>query len=87
MGWCSSSRPGLVATVWSCIEKVRSGRRTGRCLLLQLLEGVRGMQLVQHVAVDIDEIAAVGAPRHQVRVPDLVEQGVGHEGDPSGRSQ
>ncbi len=30
-GLVVSSRPGLVATVWSCIEKVRSGRRTGRC--------------------------------------------------------
>ena len=30
-GLVSSSRPGLVATVWSCMEKVRSGRRTGRC--------------------------------------------------------
>ena len=56
-------------------------------LLLQLLERVRRVQLVQHVAVDIDEVAAVGAPRHQMRVPDLVEQRRGHEGDPSGRSQ
>jgi hypothetical protein len=36
------------------------------------------------VPVDVDEIAAVGAPRHQVRVPDLVEQGPGHDGDTSG---
>ena len=56
-------------------------------LLLQLLEGVRRVQFVQHVPVDIDEIAAVGAPRHQMRVPDFVEQRRGHEGDPSGRSQ
>src|SRR5215467_2339231 len=44
-------------------------------LLLQLLEGV---QLVQHVPIDIDEVAAIGAPPHQVRLPDLVEQGLGH---------
>ena len=56
-------------------------------LLLQLFERVGRMQFVQHVPVDIDEIAAVGAPRHQMRVPDLVEQRRGHEGDPSGRSQ
>jgi hypothetical protein len=47
-------------------------------LLLQLLEGVGSVQLVQHVPVDIDEIAAIGAPPHQVRLPDLVEQGLGH---------
>ena len=40
-GLVLSSRPGLVATVWSCMEKVRSGRRTGPVLLLQLFEGVR----------------------------------------------
>jgi len=47
-------------------------------LLRELLEGVRRMQLVQHVAVDIDEIAAVGALGDEVGVPDLVQQGVGH---------
>jgi hypothetical protein len=45
-----------------------------------LLEGVGRVQLVQHVPVDIDEVAAVGAPPHQVRLPDLVEQGLGHDG-------
>ena len=49
-------------------------------LLLQLLEGVRRVQLVQHVAVDIDEVAAVGAPCDQVGIPDLVEQSLGHDG-------
>ena len=53
-------------------------------LLLQLLEGVGRVQLVQHVPVDVDQIAAVGAARHQMRVPDLVEQGGGHGGDTSG---
>jgi len=42
-------------------------------LLLQLLEGVGSVQLVQHVPVDIDKIAAIGAPRHEMAVPDLVE--------------
>ena len=75
-----SSRPGCVETVWSCTEKVRSGRRTGRLRLRELLEGMRGVQLVQHMPVDIDEIAAVGAARHQMRVPDLVEQRLRHGG-------
>ena len=48
-------------------------------LLLQLLEGVRRVQLVQHVPVDIDELAAIGALRDQMGIPDLVEQGVGHD--------
>jgi hypothetical protein len=47
-------------------------------LLLQLLEGVGRVQLVQHVSVDIDEITAIGAPPHQMGLPDLVEQGLGH---------
>ena len=47
-------------------------------LLLQLLEGVRRVQLVQHVAVDVDQLAAVGAARDEMGVPDLVEQGFGH---------
>ena len=33
-------------------------------LLRELLERVRRVQLVQHVAVDIDQLAAVGAARH-----------------------
>ena len=73
-GLVSSLRPGLVATVWSCIENVRSGRRTGRPCASQRLEGVRRVQLVQHMPVDIDQLAAVGAPRHEVRFPDLFEQ-------------
>ena len=77
--WSSSVRPGLVATVWSCIEKVRSGRAHRALLLLELLEGVRRVQLMQHMAVDIDEIAAVDALRDEMGVPDLVEQGAGHE--------
>jgi hypothetical protein len=48
-------------------------------LLVQLLEGVRRVQLVQYVPVDIDELAPIRARRHQVGVPNLVEQGLGHE--------
>ncbi len=47
-------------------------------LLLQLFERMGRVQLVQHVAVDIDELAAVRAPRDEMGVPDLVEQGFGH---------
>ena len=41
----------------------------------ELLEGMGTVQFVEHVPVDIDEIAAIGAPRHEVGIPDLVEQG------------
>ena len=42
-------------------------------LLLQLREGMMSMQLMQHMTVDIDEIAAVGALRDAMKVPYLVE--------------
>ena len=61
-GLVSSSRPGLVETVWSCAENVRSGRRTGRAASATP-EGVRRMQLMQHMAVDVDQLAAIGAAR------------------------
>ncbi len=47
-------------------------------LFLERLEGVRGVQLMQHVAVDIDQLAAVDPRRHQMGVPDLLEQGFRH---------
>mgnify|MGYP003694769661 CR=1 FL=1 len=60
-GLVVSSRPGLVGdgVVLHREGEVRPPHRA--VLLLQRLEGVRGVQLVQHVAVDIDEIAPIGA--------------------------
>ncbi len=49
-------------------------------LLLQLRKGMMGVQFVQHVAIDIDEIAAVGALADAVEVPDFVEQSGWHGG-------
>jgi len=34
---------------------------------------------VQHVPIDIDELAAIGALRHQMGLPDFLEQREGHE--------
>jgi len=48
----------------------------------ELLECVGAVKLVEHVPVDVDEIAAIGAPRHEMRIPDLVEQGLQHGGFP-----
>ncbi len=50
-------------------------------LLVELRQGVRRMEIMQDVAIDIDEVAPVCSPRHQVGSPDLVEQGFGHEAD------
>jgi catechol 2,3-dioxygenase-like lactoylglutathione lyase family enzyme len=44
----------------------------------QLREGVVRVQLVEHMAVDIDEIAAVAALSDAMKVPDFVEQGSRH---------
>ena len=42
-------------------------------LLLQLRESVMGVQLMQHMTIDIDEIAAVGALRDAMKIPYFVE--------------
>ncbi len=48
----------------------------------QAIEGLRARDLVDEVAVDIEDTRAVGQPLHNVAVPDLVEQrarlGSGH---------
>jgi hypothetical protein len=47
-------------------------------LLFQLREGVVSVQLMQHVAVDIEEVAAVGTLSDAMKIPNLVEQGARH---------
>jgi hypothetical protein len=47
-------------------------------LLVELLQRMRRVQVVHHVAVDIDEVAAVDAAGHEMGLPDLVEQSSGH---------
>jgi hypothetical protein len=47
-------------------------------LLRQDFEGMRRVQLVQHVAIDVDQLAAVGAFRDAVSVPNFIEQGFRH---------
>jgi hypothetical protein len=42
-------------------------------LLLQLRESVMGVQLMQDMAVDIDQIAAIGALRHTMKIPYFIE--------------
>jgi hypothetical protein len=47
-------------------------------LALQLRESMVRVQLMQHVAVDIDQIASVTALSDAMKVPDFVEQGARH---------
>jgi len=80
---CAGGIGGVVAAGSGGDGMVLHGERQIRpahvpVLLLQLLERVGRVQLVQHVAVDIDKVAAIGATRHQMGLPDLVEQGLGH---------
>jgi hypothetical protein len=42
-------------------------------LLLQLRESVMCVQLVQDMAVDIDQIAAIDALRHAMKIPYFIE--------------
>jgi hypothetical protein len=42
-------------------------------LLLQLLEGVRRVQFMQHMPVDVEQLATVGASADQMIVPDFLE--------------
>ena len=48
-------------------------------LLLQMRKSMVRVQLVQHVPVDVEEVAAIGALPDQMKIPDLVEQGPRHE--------
>ena len=47
-------------------------------LLFELREGVMRVQFVQHVAIDIEQIAAVGALPDPMKIPDFVEQRARH---------
>ena len=47
-------------------------------LLLQRGKCMMRMQFVQHVPVDIEQVAAIGALSDQVRIPDFVEQSARH---------
>ena len=80
-GLVVSSRPGLLAMRVVLRREGEVGPPHRPLLLLELRQRVRRVQIMHDVAIDIDEVAPVGAPRHQVGLPDLVEQGLGHEAD------
>ena len=46
--------------------------------LLQLAEGVRRVQFVQHMTVDVEQLTAIRPRAHQVILPDLLEQRLRH---------
>src|SRR5204863_5900364 len=70
-------RLGRDSMVLHCKSQIGPAHRAA--LLLQLREGVVRMQLMQHMPVDIDQIAAVGALRNAMKLPDLFEQSSLHE--------
>ena len=47
-------------------------------LLFELRKGVMRVQFVKHVAIDIEQIAAVAALSDAMKIPDFVEQRVRH---------
>ena len=59
------------------------GARHVAALLGELAERVRRVQLMQHMAVDINQVAAVHAPRHEMGVPDFLEQVFRHGWNPT----
>ena len=67
-------RAPTVGMLWSATAIVRSGRRSLRPGHAQALEGLRAGDLVQQMAVDVEDARPVREPLHDVAVPDLVEQ-------------
>src|SRR5215469_5568505 len=74
-----SGRVGVVvATRFGCHRMIlhrkgEVGAAYRPALLSQLREGVMSVQLVQDMAIDIDEIAAIGALRDAMKIPYFVE--------------
>ena len=54
-------------------------------LLLQRGKCMMRMQFVQHVPVDIEQVAAIGALSDQMQIPDFVEQSARHGVGPGAR--
>jgi len=79
-GLVLSSRPGAVGDGVILHGEGEIGPPHRPVGLGELFERMGTVQLMQHVPVDIDEIAAIGAARHEMGIPDLVEQGLRHGG-------
>ena len=82
-GLLSSVRPGLGRHRVVLHREGEVGARHRAALLGELAERVRRVQLMQHMAVDIDQVAAVHAARHEMGVPDFLEQVFRHGWNPT----
>ena len=74
----ATSRSGRVEITWSTVANDSTGLWTGRPRLLQLMERVETRQLVQQVAIHVQQAGAVRQHRHLVQRPDLVERAAAH---------
>jgi len=76
IGLVGTARPGRHRVVLARECEVRPPHGAPR--LGELAESVRRVEVMKHMPVDIDEIAPVGAARHPMRIPNLVEQRLRH---------
>ena len=68
----------LVGTLWSATARVSSGRRTLRPVSAQAFKGLGAGHFMHQMAVDIENGRLARRRVHQMRVPDLVVQRLGH---------
>ena len=68
----------LVGTLWSATARVSSGRRTLRPVSAQAFEGLGAGHFMHQMPVDIEDGRLARRVVHQMRVPDLVVQRLGH---------
>ena len=54
------------------------GAPDGAAGFAEPFERVRAVQIVKHVTIDVDDVAAVIAPRYEMRIPDLVDERARH---------
>ena len=77
------SRPGRLETAWSGVAKTSSGSCTVRPRAASSAKAGGRRQVVEQMAVDVQQHPAVAQLAHHVRVPELVEQGAaGHSRSP-----
>ena len=75
MPWSRS----LVGTLWSATARVSSGRRTLRPASAQAFKGLGAGHFMDQMAVDIENGRLARLFLHQMRIPDLVVQRLGHD--------
>src|SRR5688572_22590445 len=54
------------------------GPANGPVLRLEALEGMGAVQLVHHMAIHVEKVAAIRAARRHVRIPDFIKHSLSH---------